>query len=215
MRMSSCRTLPRTCRQAIDLMGRMKIERNRQHDDLAVALRKYVEDTCEAIKQVDNELKKNGSSLEELLFEIPGAACDQVSWRNLIGRREVIAHKLLTVDDETVYKEAERDFALLGELVSRVFFAPTKTDLHNGRPMQPLLRSEVLHKLEPAVPGELPRIGTSLIFIVEDVTMGLTYLRMGRTEENKLALAGPPGTTMSISVATLEETRRKRPSEER
>ena len=90
------------------------------------ALKKYVEDTCEAIKQVDNELKGNGSSLETLLFEIPGESDNQVSWRNLIGRRDVIAHRLLTVDDERVYREAERDFCLLVELISRVYFVPIK-----------------------------------------------------------------------------------------
>ncbi|MYN68061.1 MAG: hypothetical protein F4X11_24090 [Acidobacteria bacterium] len=190
----------RTCSQAVDVMKRMRDEESRQID-LSTALKKYVEDTCEAIKQVDNLLKSRGSDLGALLFEIPERARDQVSWRNLIGRRDVIAHNLLTVDDERVHREAERDFGLLKKLVSRVFFVPIKTNCRNGHLNVPLppLRTELLHDLDPAEPGTLPGIGASLVFIAEDTTIGFSYLRMGRTKENQLLLAGPPGTTANVS----------------
>ena len=58
----------------------------------------------------------------DTLLENEGGGCP------LIGRRDVIAHGLLTVDDERVYREAERDFGLLVELISRVYFVPIKTD---------------------------------------------------------------------------------------
>ena len=189
----------RRSRQARGIMARMKRGEGRKDADLMTALKKYVEDTCGAIKEVDNVLKRKGSSLETLLFEIPGQSADQVSWRNLIGRRDVIAHKLLTVDDERVYREAERDFGSLEELISRVYFVPITTDFRAGRGAQPLMRIEVLHKLTPAVAGERPRIGTSIVFVFEDLVDGFVCLRMGRTEANKIVLAAPRAMYFSIA----------------
>ena len=172
-------------------MDRMRQDEGARDADLMTALKKYVEDTCEAIKQVDNELTQNGSSLETLLFEIPGQSDEQVSWRNLVGRRDVIAHQLLTVDDRRVYREAERDFCSLHELISRVYFAPIKTRFKAGRGAGPLLRLEALDSLMPAVGGERPRIGTALVFVFEDEVEGFLSIRMGRTEKNKIALQTP------------------------
>ena len=186
----------------------MRCGEGRKDVDLMNALKKYVEDTCEAIKEVDNELKRNGSSLEKLLFEIPGESDDQVSWRNLIGRRDVIAHKLLTVDDERVYREAERDFGLLEELISRVYFVPIKTDFGAGRGAAPLMRVEVLDKLTPSVGGERPRIGTSVVFVFEDLADGFVCLRMGRTKTNKITLAAPRAMYFSMAgVETMENVK--------
>ena len=39
-----------------------------------------------------------------------------------------MAHQLLTVDDDWVYREAERDFGLLGDLIARVYFVAIKTN---------------------------------------------------------------------------------------
>ena len=36
----------------------------------------------------------------------------KVSRRELVGRRDVLAHALLTIDDERVYRDTERDFRL-------------------------------------------------------------------------------------------------------
>jgi uncharacterized protein with HEPN domain len=192
----------RDCRRAVSVMDRMRQDEARQDADLMTALKKYVEDTCEAIKQVDNELKRNDSSLETLLFEIPGESDEQISWRNLVGRRDVIAHQLLTVDDRRVYREAERDFYSLQEFVSRVYFAPIKTNFSAGRGATPLFRLEVLNRLTPAVGGERPRIGTSIVFVFEDVVDGFVCIRMGRTAKNKIALQTPR--PMYFSVAGVE-----------
>ena len=189
----------RSSRRARGIMARMMRGEGRKDADLMTALKKYVEDTCGAIKEVDNVLKRKGSSLETLLFEIPGQSADQVSWRNLIGRRDVIAHQLLTVDDEMVYREAERDFGSLEELISRVYFGPITTDFRAGRGAQPLLRLEVLDKLTPAVAGERLRIGTSIVFVFEDLVDGFVCLRMGRTEANKIVLAAPHAMYFSIA----------------
>ena len=192
----------RNCRRAMSVMDRMGQDEGRRDADLVTALKKYVEDTCEAIKQVDNELKRYDSSLETLLFEIPGQSDEQISWRNLVGRRDVIAHQLLTVDDRRVYREAERDFYSLQEFISRVYFAPVKTNLRAGRGATPLLRTEVLNRLTPVVGGERPRVGTSLVFVFEDVGDGFLCIRMGRTEKNKIALQTPR--PMYFSIAGVE-----------
>ena len=179
----------RNCRQAIALIARMGDGEAKNDPDLLTALKKYVEDACAAIKEVDNELKRNGSSLETLLFEIPGESDGQISWRGLIGRRDVIAHQLLTVDNNRVYREAERDFGLLHELISRVYFAPIKTDLHSSPSPQPLIQTKVLKNLTPVKPGQPPRIGDSIVLIFEDAADGFVWVRMGRTEQNKVVLA--------------------------
>ena len=102
----------RNAKSALGLISRLGNFKDRKDQDLLTALKKYVEDTCEAIKVVDSTLKDRGVKLQNLLFEIPDATCDgDMSWRNLVGRRDVIAHQLLTVDDERVYQEAVRDLA--------------------------------------------------------------------------------------------------------
>ena len=189
----------RNCQQANSIVARMKRGDGEKDPDLLTALKKYVEDTCGAIKEVDNALKRKASSLETLLFEIPGKSDDQVSWSNLIGRRDVIAHRLLTVDNERVYREAERDFSSLQELLSRVYSAPTKADFGSGMAPGCLLRTDALNKLMPTVHGDCPRIGNSLVLVFEDVVDGLLCLRMGRTEKNKIALATPRPICFSLA----------------
>ena len=192
----------RNCRRANNLIAGMSGGEGRKDADLMTALKKYVEDACAAVKEVDDELKRNGSSLDALLFEIPGKADDQVSWRGLIGRRDVIAHQLLTVDDERVYREAERDFGLLEQLISRVYFAPIKTDFGAGRGAAPLMRMDILNNLAPVTQGERPRIGNSIVFVFEDAVDGLVWVRMGRTENDKIALGS--SRPMYFSVAGVD-----------
>ena len=114
-------------------MARMDGTEGARDPDLAIALRKYVEDTCEAVKQVDNALRKRGSSLGTLLFEVPDRAQGEMSWRDLVARRDVMAHRLLTVDDKRVRREAHRDFGRLHEMLSRVYFVPVKSDFDAAR----------------------------------------------------------------------------------
>ena len=134
-------------------------------------------------------MKRNGSSLESPLFEIPGRSDDRVSWRGLIGCREVIAHRLLTVDDNRVYTEAERDFGSLHRLISRVYFAPIRADFRSRPGPRPLTQTKALKDLTPVEPGEPPRIGNSLVLIIEDATDGFVRVRMGRSRNTKVVLA--------------------------
>ena len=75
----------RNCKSALRVIARLHGSDALKDPDLLTALKKYVEDTCEAIKEVDNTLKRNKSSLTSLLFEIPDkTAGHEASWRNLI-----------------------------------------------------------------------------------------------------------------------------------
>ena len=70
----------RSCRSALDVMTRMDRMDGPKDPDLLTALKKYVEDACEAIKQVDTRLEHEESGLAQLLFEIPEASQGEVSW---------------------------------------------------------------------------------------------------------------------------------------
>ena len=180
----------RNARSALDVIDRMRGLGNLQDRDLLTALKKYVEDACEAVKVVDNKLKDNGSSLESLLGEIPNETLDgEVSWRNLIGRRDVIAHRLLTVDDNKVYREAVRDFGSLHQLLSKTYFVPVKTDWASDRGFSPLVKTDALRNLAPSKANTIPSIGQSLIFVCEDKQEGFLSFRVGRSQDNKMLFA--------------------------
>ena len=195
----------RNCQQANDLIARMSAGEGSKNMDMMTALKKYVEDACASIKKVDDKLKRDDSSLDALLFEIPSKADDKISWRNLIGRRDVIAHQLLTVDNEQVYQEAVRDFGLLGQLISRVHFSPIKTDIGDGKWATPAFRWETIRNLAPATHGGQINVGSSLVFVFEDVVHKFVWFRIGRTVENKIALAASPAIpTSMIEVFSTE-----------
>lgn len=194
----------RNAQSALHVIERMGGSDNRQDRDLITALKKYVEDSCEAIKVADNKLKDNGSSLESLLFEIPDDTLDdEVSWRNLIGRRDVIAHRLLTVDDNRVYVEAVRDFGLLHQLLSKVYFAPVKTSFASSQGFMPFFKANILTRLAPSRPGDTPSIGQSLIFVCEDADEGFLSFRMGRSIDNTLLLTSSRTGTFRFSLYRL------------
>ena len=112
----------RSAVNAVEVLDRLNTE-----DDphLVAALKRYVEDTGQALKEVDNRLKKLHSGLNELFPEIP-------SWKSLIRRRDVIAHQILTLDDGKVREEADRDFRSLCQLLSNIHFDPTIIDIEQG-----------------------------------------------------------------------------------
>ncbi len=184
----------RNSRNALRLMDRMRSSGDPNTDHLT-ALKKYVEDTCEAIKVVDNTLRGLGSSLDSLLFEVPREGSeDELTWRSLIGRRDVIAHDLLAVDDNQVHREASRDFNSLHQLLSRVYFVPAKTDYWgSGRGFSPLIKADAWKGLSPSENGRTPRIGESLVFVCEDKVEGFLSFRFGRTEGNRVLMSASLG----------------------
>lgn len=199
----------RNSQNALDVIDRMHGSSNLQDRDLLTALKKYVEDACEAIKVVDNKLKDNGASLESLLCEIPDETQDdEASWRNLIGRRDVIAHNLLTIDNSRVYVEAVRDFGSLHQLLSKTYFAPVKTDWASGRGFPLLLfRTRAIQGLAPAEAGATPGIGESLIFVCEDEQEGFLSFRFARTQNNgALIAASHAPRSINLSIYAVEDS---------
>lgn len=170
------------------------------HPHLMTALKKYVEDTGEALKQVDNRLRKAGSSLEGLFPDLLGH--DAAAWRSLVGRRDVIAHQVLTVDDNRVRAEANRDFRVLLSLLENINFVPVMTDHSNGRTFGVQLRAEVLHRL-PAVEPDSDAaavIGGSLIFVCHDAEQGLLTYRLARSPEDRLLFASSHPGAFNMSI---------------
>ena len=198
----------RNSKNALKVIDRMNGSGKTKDTDLLTALKKYVEDTCEAIKKVDSTLKDNNSGLQSLLIEIPNETSeDEVSWRSLVARRDVIAHGLLTVDDDRVYMEAVRDFDLLHQLLKRVYFVPVKTNWATDRGFPIDLKADVWRSLVPTAEGRNPRLGESLIFIAEDRIEGFIAFRIGRTEDDRILMSSskaPLKIPLSISYLQNE-----------
>ncbi len=86
---------------AIELIDKMGDDRDPHY---MTALRKYVEDTGMALKEVDSRLKKVGSSLEGLFPDFNIDPASPATWRSIIARRDVIAHRLLSIDNKLIYE---------------------------------------------------------------------------------------------------------------
>ncbi|MCY4090933.1 MAG: DUF86 domain-containing protein [Caldilineaceae bacterium] len=180
----------RNAGKAIRVIDRIRGTGSFRDDDLLTALKKYVEDTCEAIRIVDNKLKDNDSSLDSLFAEVPSETTeDSMSWRNLIGRRNIIAHNLFTLDDERIYRDALRDFEALHQLLSRIHFVPTVTDLASGEGFSPAIKIDTITDLRPSRVGETPEIGNSLIIACQDKHQGFLAVKFGRTATNRALFA--------------------------
>ena len=161
------------------------LDRLNTEDDphLVAALKRYVEDTGQALKEVDNRLKKLRSGLNELFPEIP-------SWKSLISRRDVIAHQILTLDDAKVREEADRDFRALSQLLSNIHFAPTIIDLEQGIGPMVNVRAEYLRGLVPSEVGQGAIVpGSTAIIVCLDARKGIVTFRLGRGTDNQALLA--------------------------
>ena len=177
---------------AVKVLDRLNTE-----DDphLVAALQRYVEVTGQALKEVDNRLKKLHSGLNELFLEIS-------SWTDLIRRRDVIAHKILTLDDDKVRKEADRDFRALCQLLSNIHFAPTVTDLEQGIGPEVAFRSDQIRELVPSEAGqEAFVLGGAMVVVCLDARKGIVTFRLGRSPDNELLLTSshPGQYTFTVS----------------
>lgn len=176
------------------------LDRSGGGDDhhLSTALKKYVEDTGQALKEIDNRLRMRGSSLSALFPELP----DDL-WRDLIARRAVIAHRLLSIDDKRVHKEADRDFRDLYGLIRRIEFAPVIINMKTGAPPGLHLKGSVLRELPVVRPGQQPQIGDALIVVFE-VAEGFRAFRLGRTNDDTLAIATSHPGEFNISLHKVQ-----------
>ena len=177
---------------AVEVLDRLNTE-----DDphLVAALKRYVEDTGQALKEVDNRLKKLHSGLNELFSEIS-------SWKDLISRRDVIAHKILTIDDNKVRKETDRDFRALCQLLSNIHFAPTVIDLEQGIGPEVVIHSSQLRELVPSEAGqEAFVLGGTMVVVCLDARKGIVTFRLGRSPDNEvlLAVSHPGQYTFTVS----------------
>ena len=182
----------RSAAAAVEVLDRLT-EENDPH--LVAALKRYVEDTGQALKEVDNRLKKLHSGLNELLPEVS-------SWKSLISRRDVIAHKILTLDDEKVREEADQDFRALCQLLSNIHFAPTIIDLEQGIGPEVFIRGNQLRGLAPSEAGQDAFVlGGALVVVCLDARKGIVTFRLGRSPDNKamVAVSHPGEYTFTIS----------------
>lgn len=170
----------RSAAAAVEVLDRLTKE-NDPH--LVAALKRYVEEIGQALKEVDNRLKVLHSGLNELLPDIS-------SWRSLIGRRDVIAHQILTVDDEKIREEADKDFRALCQLLPNIHFCPTVIDLEQtgfaahfkGNKLFGLIRQEG---------GENSYgLGGALILVYLDIQKGIVTFRLGLDHDNRMLIAG-------------------------
>ena len=192
----------RNAGKAIEVSKRLE---DAEAPHLVTALKKYVEDTGQALKEVDNRLKQRESSLAALFPEVAGDPESSTTWKELIRRRDVIAHQILSVDDEQVRSEANRDFGSLHKLLSNVFFAPIVSDWGHGRGFSLALRADVLRRLPAVEPdGHRIGIGESVVLVCEDLQEGLLSFRLGRSPEDKLLLASSRLGTLRLSVQSVE-----------
>lgn len=181
------------------------LERLDEADDphLMTALKKYVEDTGEALKNIDNRLKDRNSSLADLFPELPGGDDLAPTWRELIARRDVIAHRILSVDDARVREEATRDFELLHTLLRNINFVPTKTDMVKGRGFPVMMRAEAIRSLPAVDAGSTAsELGAAVVFVFEDVQHGFHAFRFGRSSENNLMVASTLPGPLHLTVHT-------------
>ena len=190
----------RNCRYALDLLSSMDGPDNCH---LVTALKKYVEDSCEAIKQIDDLLKNKGTSLETILVEIPGKSKDgRMSWRSIVGLRDVLAHNLLTLDTVRFFQEASQHCAPLYDLLVRVYFNPIKSNTTTESLVGPLIKTEAMMKLAPYGDDEeqVPEIAKTLVCICEDRSGDFLFFRVGRTANPKqILLWGPPGSGWKVT----------------
>lgn len=150
---------------------------------LVAALKRYVEETGQALKEVDNRLKALHSGLNELFPEFS-------SWKEPISRRDVIAHRILTLDDDRIREEADRDFRALCQLLSNIHFAPTVTDLEQGIGPEVAIRGKLLRELAPSEAGqEAFVLGGALVVVCLDARKGIVTFRLGRSHHNTVVLA--------------------------
>ena len=173
-------------RNALSVMAEVGSASTPIHPFLMTALKRNSLDICEIIKQIDNLLRDNGSGLTQLL-EVVETDHSELRWRDLIALRNVLTFRLLTAEGEgTIQSEAKRDFAMLCELLGRLFFVPVRTDFVRSKCSRPLLEARStdsdraiqkwFHNLDP------------LVFICEDAKLGFLSCRVERSESDDIVL---------------------------
>ena len=151
---------------------------------LVAALKRYVEETGQALKEVDNRLKALHSGLNELFPEFS-------SWKELISRRDVIAHGILTLDVFT--GSVRKQIGTSGRFVNSCLTStsPLRSRISNKASAQRLqIRGKLLRELEPSEAGqEAFVLGGALVVVCLDARKGIVAFRLGRSPHNTVVLA--------------------------
>lgn len=95
---------------AIDIVSQPRTEAN---PHLPAALKNYAYEVAESLRQVEDLLRKAGTSLDELFDEYP-------EWKDLRGLRTLLAHHLLQIDSRRLMKEVGESFPKLLDFLSRI-----------------------------------------------------------------------------------------------
>ena len=172
----------RSAVNAVEVLDRLNTE-----DDphLVAALKRYVEDTGQALKEVDNRLKKLHSGSERAVprdsiveKSHSSSRCDRT--QNTHSRRRQRSGRKRTV---TTGK--------LCQLLSNIHFAPTIIDLEQG--VGPKVRYSLqfsCERLAPSAAGQDGFVpGGALVIVCLDARKGIVTFRLGRGPDNQALLA--------------------------
>ena len=178
-------------KDAIDLAQKMGAEICLQSDrDLQWALVKHVENAQEAVSSLD---AISGKKLFPILVELPlKAENDELSWRGLIGMRQVLVHKPWAVDHAVVWRTATEEFPALLTLIESTTIDVEPTDVENGRGPTIDVSARKLISGAKTVPGDKMALTGSQVLVFRDVTHGLGALHVGLAEGTSVLVGASP-----------------------
>lgn len=150
--------------------------------DLCWALAKYVENTEESVKQLDNITHR---LLLAELIEIPLSGPDaNLTWKNLKGMRERLAHRFWEIDNRVVLDAVMHDFPLLDALFDSLHIVPEPFNIRTDQTADFIVSTEWIRKIRYARGPEDPLLpGNSFIAAAYDRDFGWNMFRVGLNEE--------------------------------
>ena len=177
---------------AINLSQKMSTQDDLREDhDLRWGLVKHVENAQETVRALD---KAGGDRLLSVLVELPlKADGDELSWKGLIGMRNVLAHKPWDVDHTVVWQTVMEEFPILLTLIDATTIDVEPSDVVNGRHPKILVDPRTLMAGSgTTIGGRMSPIGTQVL-VFRDLTHGLGTLHVGRSNDgtSRLVAATP------------------------
>lgn len=144
------------------------------------ALAKYVENTTESIKQLDNLTK---GKLFAQLVEIPERSTEEgaMTWRNMIGMRDRLSHKFYETDQDLLVNVVKEDFPKLAILFRTLLIGQWTT--RDGRFVFSSDTADIPRPTEASHPVSGPGPGRSSIVALYHSSHGWTLIRLFGTPE--------------------------------
>ena len=174
---------------AINLSRRMSTQGDLREDhDFRWGLVKHVENAQETVQALD---KASGYRLLSVLVELPlEADGDDLSWKGLIGMRNVLAHQPWALDHAVVWRTVTEEFPILLAVIDATTIEVEPSDVENGR--QPKIMVDVATLMAgtgTTIGGKMSPTG-SQILVFRDLTHGLGALHVGRSDDGTSRLVG-------------------------